>query len=547
MRKAADTIDLSASDLSQFLGCRHRTGLDLAVAYSTLEAPKWVDPVLIVLQERGLEHERNYVDALRAEGVQVEDLSILSGVECVVKSTEAMRAGADVILQPALRDGCWFGRPDVLRRVETASGLGGWSYEVVDTKLARETTGGTILQLSLYSDMLGLIQGSAPEEFVVVTPHPNTPVQVFRVLDFAAYFRLVRTRLAAAVEGGPEVLLATNYPEPAEHCEACRWWSSCDKQRRADDHLSLVAGISRLQRRELEAVEVGTLAKLGSLPLPLPIKPKRGAKESYVRVREQARVQLEARTRGELVHEVLPISLEHGLTHLPAPSAGDIFLDFEGDPFAGDGGREYLFGYVVLGEGGAASRHSLWALTVAEERRCLETLVDTITAEWTAHPGMHVYHYAPYEPAALKRMMGRHATREAEVDSMLRAELFVDLYAIVRHSVRASVESYSIKDLEPFYDFQRSTPLSEARGALRCRGTWDARTPRRGNKGEDRGLQPGRLRVSDRSAGVAGGPTLSGRGLGDARASAGAEGRGSVGGYRRACETGHGPGRGAHA
>ena len=38
---------------------------------------------------------------------------------------------------------------------------------------------------------------------------------------------------------------------------------------------------------------------------------------------------------------------------------------------------------------------------------------------------MHIYHYAPYEPAALKRLMGRYSTREAEVDRMLRAELFV--------------------------------------------------------------------------------------------------------------------------
>ena len=42
--------------------------------------------------------------------------------------------------------------------------------------------------------------------------------------------------------------------------------------------------------------------------------------------------------------------------------------------------------------------------------------------------------YAPYEPAALKRLMGRYATREEEIDRMLRAGLFVDLYQVVRHS-----------------------------------------------------------------------------------------------------------------
>ena len=80
---------------------------------------------------------------------------------------------------------------------------------------------------------------------------------------------------------------------------------------------------------------------------------------------------------------------------------------------------------------------------------------------------MHVYHYAPYEPAAFKRLMGRHATREADVDRMLRAELFVDVHAIVKHSVRASVETYSIKDMEQFYGFVRTVDLASARAHLR--------------------------------------------------------------------------------
>jgi uncharacterized protein len=93
-------------------------------------------------------------------------------------------------------------------------------------------------------------------------------------------------------------------------------------------------------------------------------------------------------------------------------------------------------------------------------------LVDFAMARWAKFPDLHIYHYAPYEPAALKRLMGRYATREEEIDRMLRAGLFVDLYQIVRHCLRASVESYSIKRLEPFYAFTRGTPLTEANSAL---------------------------------------------------------------------------------
>ena len=104
----------------------------------------------------------------------------------------------------------------------------------------------------------------------------------------------------------------------------------------------------------------------------------------------------------------------------------------------------------------------------------------TRLARW---PDLHVYHYAPYEPAAFKRLMGRHATRGDELDRLLRAERFVDLLAVVRQGVRVGVESYSIKQLEPCYGFEREVPLKDANlclqqmevalelghGAARCR------------------------------------------------------------------------------
>jgi uncharacterized protein len=338
---------------------------------------------------------------------------------------------------------------------------------VIDTKLAKDTRGGTILQLALYSELLGTVQGMVPELFHVVTPDPAHPVHTFRVQDFASYFRLIRGHLEATSLQDPDVIAAANYPEPVDHCEICRWWGMCDKRRHDDDHLSLVAGISRLQRRELESAGVSTLTQLGTLPIPLPFVPRRGAAETYVRVREQARIQLEGRIRRAPVHELLPIEQDQGLARLPAPSPGDIFLDLEGDPFARDGGREYLFGVLIVADDGSSTYRSHWAFSDAEERIAFEMVVDDTSRAWEANPGIHVYHYAPYEPGAFKRLMGRHATREAEVDRMLRAGLFVDLYAIVKQSVRASVESYSIKDLEPFYGFTRDVSLGDARTNLR--------------------------------------------------------------------------------
>lgn len=468
MRVLVDELSLSATDLSNFLSCRHLTALSIAEAYGTRKRPMWEDPLLELLFERGREHERKYVESLRTNGRRIVDLSDVKGREALLTQTmDAMRAGADVIVQGGLRDGRWFGKPDVMQRLEKPSSLGTWSYEISDTKLSRETRAGTVLQLSLYSELLGIAQGFRPECFYVITPHPDTPVSAYWVDDYAAYFRLIRTQMLATVALGDVAIAAANYPEPVAHCGVCSWSGDCKHKRRLDDHLSLVAGISRLQRRELETQRVATLADLAKMVLPLPFKPTRGGADAYVRVREQARLQFDSRGKIPPLHELRRFEVGAGLGRLPEPSPGDVFLDLEGDPYAVEGGREYLFGLVTVDAAGDPSYRSFWAFTDQEERAAFESVMDLISKAWKADDTMHVYHYAPYEPSAFKRLMGRYATREQELDRMLRAGRFVDLYAVVRQGVMAGIERYSIKNLEAFYKFERAVELDDANHFLR--------------------------------------------------------------------------------
>lgn len=467
MRLAGDGLILSATDLSNFLSCRHRTALEMAEARGGHQRPRWDDPLLEILIQRGLEHEKAYVESLRAGGREIVDLADVKALDAAVAQTlDTMRSGAEVVVQAALCDGRWYGRPDVMQRVDKPSGLGAWSYEVADTKLARETRAGTILQLGLYSEMLGAAQGERPEYFHVVTPSPDVPVQTYRTDDYAAYFRWIRTQMEGVVVQEDGVVAAAHYPEPVEHCDICPWSAGCSKKRHADDHLSIVAGISRLQRRELESRGVATLTALAQLSVPLAFKPGRGAAETYVRVREQARVQFESRGQALPVHELRTFEEGKGLSRLPEPSPGDVFLDLEGDSFAREGGREYLFGVVTIDPTGAPVYRGFWALTDHEERQAFEAVMDLIGQSWTSHEGMHVYHYAPYEPSAFKRLMGRYATREEDLDRLLRAGRFVDLYGIVRQGLLAGIERYSIKNLEVFYAFERSVPLGQASRSL---------------------------------------------------------------------------------
>ena len=506
MKLAAGQIRLAATDLGNHLACRHLTTLDLELAQGKRREPVWAAPDLAVIRERGERHEREYLAHLSTKGLTVASLGHLPHEEekrLLRETLELMERGAEVIAQGALSDEGWFGRPDVLRRVAAPSNRWAWSYEVADTKLAKETKATTILQLSLYSELLGKIQGTMPEFLWVIPPGEGFAGEKYRVSEYAAYYRYVKGRLREAVgwgsrEQGDGVLVGAGrrgaspkavptkagqyllgfagemdaveptYPEPVEHCHICRWFRECDARRRADDHLSLVADIRRQQQDQFVAWNVGTVAKLAALPLPLEKKPKHGSREAYVRVREQARVQVEGRTTNQLVHELLPpVAEEMGLCRLPEPSKGDVFMDFEGDPFVGDEGLQYLFGFAAGDAGRELVYQKRWALNRDEEKKGFEWLVDEIMRRRGSDPKMHVYHFGAYEPGTMKRLMGMHATREDEIDRMLRAGVLVDLHQAFKQGVRASVEEYSLKKIEAFYGFNRETPLEKSRSAMR--------------------------------------------------------------------------------
>lgn len=464
MRKKCDIFELSATDLVSYLNCRHLSALERGVAEGHLKKPYVSDPLLKILWERGSIHEQNYIEHLTKVGLEVIRIEGFDvSPEAVDATIAAMRRGAQIIAQGAFSHQGWVGRADILSRIEVPSLLGAWSYEAIDTKLARETKAGAVLQLCLYSDLIRQVQGLAPEHMFVVVPWSDFKPQQYRFADYAAYFRRVKRELLKSLSGRGGL---KSYPEPNEHCVTCAWRAACEQRRRDDDHLCLVAGISKLQINELTERSVTTMNSLAVMALPLDWKPDRGSAGSYARVREQARIQVEARESGEARFELLPLEAGFGLTCLPQPSEGDIFLDLEGDPFAGEQGQEYLFGYLSKDGNGARAYQHNWAFSRADEKYAFEAFVDFVMARWARFPDLHIYHYAPYEPAALKRLMGRYATREEELDRMLRAKLFVDLYQVVRHSLRAGVESYSIKRLEPLYGFERDTALPDANAAL---------------------------------------------------------------------------------
>src|SRR5438552_13887806 len=182
-----------------------------------------------------------------------------------------MHEGADVIYQAALFDGTWIGYVDFLIRVDGESALGAHHYEVVDTKLARRTKGGALLQMCVYSELVAGIQGRVPERMHVALGGSGHRIDSHRLDDYLAYFRSVKGRFLAEVAGSvsPSFPLAV-VPPPVSHCGVCRWDAYCAALRVEADHLSQVAGMRRDQVLRLQAANIGTLTELASMPEPSP-------------------------------------------------------------------------------------------------------------------------------------------------------------------------------------------------------------------------------------------------------------------------------------
>ena len=453
MRRADDgTLRLSPTDLANHLACAHLTQLQLLVQQGELVRPVIDDPYGQLIMRKGNEHELAYLARLEDAGTRIvrmrsyEDGDFRAD-EARRATEDAIRAGeADVIYQAYLSDGRWRGFADFLERQPDGT------YEPVDTKLARSAKPGHLLQLCFYATELERIQGKLPEKLHVELGTGERAT--YRTAEFIAFFRRSRERFLTALGANP-----VTYPWPVPHCSICDFRHLCKQRLVDDDHLVLVAGLGRLHADRLTPAGITTLTGLARIPPETRVEHIRP--ETLERIRHQAALQLFHNETGKYKLDLLPDEEDAGFRLLPPPSPGDVWLDLEGHPFYEIArGLEYLFGWCYRDDDGELRYEVAWGTDREGEKEAFCRFVDWLDERRRRFPDLHVYHYAGYERTALRRLMGEHAVREAEIDDLLRQEVLVDLYRIVKQALRASVETYSIKDIEKLYGFERTADVA---------------------------------------------------------------------------------------
>ncbi|HEY9733597.1 MAG TPA: TM0106 family RecB-like putative nuclease [Drouetiella sp.] len=461
MRKVDNNLVFSPSDLITFMDSPYdswmeRCHVEFPGDYEIDEQ----DESAVILQDHGNRHEAAFLARLREEH---DDVVEITGRDesAELATIAAMQAGRAVIYQGVLAAGQFAGRTDFLVKVPGQSKLGDFHYEVWDTKLSKKAKPYFVVQLCCYAEMLEKIQERCPEQLKIVLGDYSEAQ--FSTRDYIHFYHQLKTCFLQfqnqfARELPPDDLTAGTYS---------RWKNVSESMLEERDDLSRTANIRKAQIQKLKKSGIDTMRKL----IAADCADTRLMNVSvFTSLQEQSRLQMQTVQEEKVAYKLLPPAQGKGMHLLPPSSENDIFFDMEGYPHI-EGGLEYLFG-TVSKAGGQSEFTDWWAHDRAQEKQAFEDFIDYVYETWTRDPKMHVYHYAPYEVAAVRRLAGRHSTRVEEVDNLLRNEIFVDLYQIVRQAFLVGVPSYSIKHIEHLYRPKRSGAVSKAADSVVFYENW---------------------------------------------------------------------------
>lgn len=486
MRWNGNQIQFSPSDLMMFMQSPFASWMNrFKLEYPDKPPAQDKDDELSTfLQNKGYAHENNLKQLFIDQGKHLKVIGdAASQRERHTQTIAAMQEGFEVIFQARLEEGQFGGYADFLVKVEHQAGeapslLGDWHYEIWDTKLASKVKPTFIVQLCCYAQMLESIQGVLPTYIKVALG--NGQIEHFRVNEFYCYYlNLKRKFLDFHQNFNPN-----NQPDPADSGSWGNWSDYAQQLLLDKDHLFQVANITRSQIKKLNSAGVYTLKQLAQTQLThiKDIQPS-----VLDRLKQQALIQLKSREQLEQATQNTECSkrslrpefevLMHeegdkvGLALLPPHSPLDVFFDIEGYPLD-EGGLEYLWGNTYFDEQGNRQFKDFWAHNPEQEKQCFQGFINWVYARWLQDPSMHIYHYASYEITACRKLMGRYGVCEHEVDQLLRNEVFVDLYKVVKGGIRIGEPRYSIKNVELLYRDKRDTEVSSGGDSIVVYENW---------------------------------------------------------------------------
>jgi uncharacterized protein len=412
------------------------------------------------LLERGNVHEDDYFKILKDKYSKVINIKPLklTQQEKFKKTIEFMKEGFDVIRGGYLVHEEWLGEFDFLIKVKNSkSKLGDYSYEVTDTKNSLKIKVDHVIQVAMYSYLLEQVQGILPHNFHIVLR--TLEVETVPIKYVNEFFKYNKNKYEHFLKKDVEKVK----PEKCNFCNLCDWAETCENIWIKEDNLNQVGGINKNYIKKLKAHGVKTLTQLSIIKENEKIKDLKP--QVVKKLLTQAKLQKEYQATGKPIFKVIEENLvpQRGFNLLPEPSECDLFFDLESVPYYiyPNDGLEYLFGIYYI-ENNKTKFEAFWAHNEKEEKENLIKFFEFTKNHFKKYPKAKIYHYAKYEITALTRLTSKYHVKGKELDHYLNLQKFVDLFQVIKQAIQVSENSYSIKEIEKFYDYKRSGEVKKA-------------------------------------------------------------------------------------
>ena len=401
--------------------------------------------------DKGNIHEAKYFEKLKKKYSKVKDIKKLKNVDKFKETLNAMKQGYEIIYGGWLTDGKWSGEADFLEiNKKNKSNFGDYFYEVIDTKNSKKIKGDHIYQTGVYYDLLKKSQGIPSENlYILLKDGTKQKIKLNEIYDvFNSHKEKYEQFLKSEVD--------KTKPEKCSFCTMCDWEEVCSKEWKEKRHINQTGGINRgNQKKRFINSGIDTIDKLAKLNSKTKIE---GLRDEIKNKRiEQAKLQIEYEKTGEPISKIIEENLivRKGFNLIPKPSKSDLFFDLESSTWVHDEKLEYLFG-IYYEEDGKQKYQSFWADDKEEEKENLIKFFDFTKAHFKKHKDAKIYHYGNYEIQNLERLTSTYKVKHIEYDQYLRSSKFVNLLSICQDAIMISENSYSLKNIEKFYPFNRT-------------------------------------------------------------------------------------------
>ncbi|MEK7473765.1 MAG: TM0106 family RecB-like putative nuclease [Patescibacteria group bacterium] len=363
----------------------------------------------------------------------------------VARTLELMRQGVPFIYQGVLRDGDWFGRPDLLERQEGKSRFGDWYYVPLDVKRSHEIKKQHKAQLMFYALLLERVQGAFPSHPAIL----NSDGQriSFDASAFESDFRDLLHELERIREGVR--------PEPVyrKSCEdTSPWGAACLRLATETRDIALLYNVDVRKLRALRSLGIATIDRAAELDVAALEGRAPGLTE---RALEAVRRQAISLTRGSVIIREPFVDPTEGL---------EIHFDIESHPPTD---ADYLYGFWIL-SGPDQGYTSFVAERPEDEGKMWQEFLVWIAGLPESYT---VWHYARYEATRLDVLAHRYGS-ETNPDLLRFKNALRDLKEMAADTAVFPLYFYSLKAIGKFLGFAWEGDVKGGGESVTAYETW---------------------------------------------------------------------------